>query len=439
MSVACEPFPTVACAPLLTGTSFSCQARPPRRHPRGLYAICMLVLSERFAAYTLISTVALMLCERYGYQQAQALRIVGLFNALSYLGTLGGGLVADRVLGYRRTMAMGLLCLLLGYCSLSLSSARFLSPALGLLVLGCALFKPSMQSVVAQLYPQNDPRLDGSQIILYLFANGGAMLGSLVAGMSVRYLGYASTYRLAAFAVALGSLILWMQRHSLRLRTMVTSPSSVPSKTIPALSPARRLLLTGALAFSMLLFTLCTAQAEGALLLFAQRRVDREILGFVIPLAWFIAYPALLALILGPVLLASMHTLQRRMGTYTLVAIGLVAVSASFGVLIPMERLPLDARASMFWFAASLTLFVVGELCVAPLGLSLLQRITPPRFAGVIVGVWYAAGALGHLLAGEVGALWTRWPAEYILGLLVALPLGGAVLLATIQPRPRQP
>ena len=88
---------------------------------------------------------------------------------------------------------MGLFCLLPGYCSLSLSSVRFLSPALGLLVLGCALFKPSMQSVVAQLgIPPNDPRLDGSQIILYPICQRRWMLGSLVAGMSVRYLGYAS-------------------------------------------------------------------------------------------------------------------------------------------------------------------------------------------------------------------------------------------------------
>ena len=142
--------------------------------------------------------------------------------------------------------------------------------------------------------------------------------------------------------------------------------------------------------------------------------MDREILGFVIPLAWFIAYPALIfALILGPVL-ASMHTLQRQIGTYTLVAIGLVAVAASFGVLIPMERLPLNARASMCWIAASLTYSLLVSCAW------LAGTVTPSADHSTSF-CWRHRRSLvcgGHsgICSQVKSALWTRWPAEYVLG-----------------------
>ena len=83
----------------------------------------------------------------------------------------------------------------------------------------------------------------------------------------------------------------------------------------------------------------------------------------------------------------------------------------------------------MTWIAASLTFFVVAELLITPLGLSLLLRNTPSRFVGVVTGLWFGAGALGYLIGGEIGALWTRWSSVRVLLLLTALPAVGAVLV----------
>ena len=105
------------------------------------------------------------------------------------------------------------------------------------------------------------------------------------------------TYILAALTVIMGGAFLELSQRDLRLRTLPTMASRTFASVPPALRQTHRLLIIAALALAMLLFTLCTAQAEGALLFFAKERVDRVLLGFEIPVAWFIAYPALLSLI----------------------------------------------------------------------------------------------------------------------------------------------
>lgn len=182
------------------------------------------------------------------------------------------------------------------------------------------------------------------------------------------------------------------------------------------------------LALAMFLFTLSTAQAEGALLLWSKDRIDRVVLGFEIPVAWFLAFPALLALLLAPIQLALLPRLKSGIGTSRLVALGLGAASLCFAVLLPTTLLP--GRVSMVWLAASLSLFVLAELLVAPLGLALLQRSAPPRFIGLVTGLWYGAGALGYLAGGEIGALWSSWQTRNVLLFLTALPTVGAAVFS---------
>lgn len=160
------------------------------QHPPGFYVVCLAVLCERLAAYILASSAVLMLCERYGYARADALRLAGMVNAVSYLGTLPGGLTSDRVLGAHRALRISVMLLALGYAALTLSGRLALWLSLGLLVLGSSLFKPATQASIAELYAPTDPRLDAAQIIFYLAINSGAALGGLGAGVIIRSNGW---------------------------------------------------------------------------------------------------------------------------------------------------------------------------------------------------------------------------------------------------------
>ena len=106
---------------------------------------------------------------------------------------------------------------------------------------------------------------------------------------------------------------------------------------------------------------------------------------------------------------------------------GLLAAALSFAVLLPTTQW--SGRVSLAWLAMSMCSFVIAELLIAPLGLSLLLRCIPKRFVGAVTGLWYSAGALGYYVGGEIGALWSRWPTHRVLLLLSLLPLCGAALL----------
>ena len=86
-------------------------------------------------------------------------------------------------------------------------------------------------------------------------------------------------------------------------------------------------------------------------------------------------------------------------------------------------------RVSMAWLAASLSFFVLAELLIAPLGLAHLLRSTRPRLIGLATGLWYGAGAIGYFVSGQIGALWSKWPTQRVLSVLILLPLLGALLV----------
>lgn len=353
------------------------------------------------------ASVVLMLCERYGYARGDALRMAGLFNAATYLATVPGGLAVDRVLGSRRGLGVGMALLALGYAALTLSGYAGLYAALVLLLLGHALFKPSTQAAIGGLYEPDDPRLDAAQIAFYLAVNAGGTVGAVTAGLLLRVCDFRVLCAVAAAAMLAGRIVLALGKRTLRLRVKGPSPSAAASSA-ETLSLSQRIKVMSWMTLAMMLYTAAFGQVEGSLFLWAQDRTDRVLLRFEIPASWFVGLPAFLVLVLAPVQLAVLPKIQHRVSTQRLVGWGLVAVGLAFTVLIPPALWGDGHRVSMAWLVASMTLLVIGELLVAPLGLSMILRLAPARYAGVVVGAWYVAGALGFWLAGEIGAGWVR-------------------------------
>lgn len=410
MSAACPSLsgsPSEPCVPPVP-VAAPRPAHGPAHHPRGLHRLCVVVFFERWAACLLASSTVLMLCERYGFGWADALRWVGVFNASTYVLTLAGGFVIDRMLSSQRALAGGLALLALGYAAMVLPGARALQGAVTLLLLGHALFKPSTQTVMAGLYAQDDPRLDAAQIRFYLAINAGGTVGALTAGLLARGHNFRVLCATAAAAMVCGRVALCLGRPTLRTPAHAPRPAQPTSASTAAAaaspSPLRWGRVVAALLLAMMLYTLAFGQVEGSLFLWAQERTDRRILGFEVPAAWFVGLPALLVLLLAPVQLWLLPRLTQRIRTEQLIAAGVLALFAAFAVLLPPAVL-LDARrVSMAWLCASMTLIVVGELLIAPLSLSLLLRLVPARWVSLLVALWYVAGAAGYWLSGEIGA-----------------------------------
>lgn len=399
-----------------------------RHHPVGFLPLCLAILCERCAAFMLSSSLVLMLCERYGYPRDEALRTAGLITAAGYLGSLPGGLVADRLLGPRRALTGSLVLLMVGYALLMLPSLLALWPSVAVLVLGNSLFKPSAQAVLGRLYTPTDPRLDQAQVWLHLLINVGALFGAVVAGLATQRWGWAGCFAVSASVVFLGRVCLSVGRRDVPVskQTDAPSPSNTPTDH---LSTWQRVKTIAALTLAMLLFNMALGQVEGTLLVWTGQHVERTLLGFTVPPSWFVGLPALLVLVIAPAQLALLPGLQRRFGVFRLVAVGLLATSLAFLVLFPAVLWSKTQLVSMGWLVACHTLLVIGETLVGPLGLAQVLRLASPRLVGAVIGVWFISGAVGYWLAGEIGALWVRWSPIGALSILTVLPLLGTGML----------
>ena len=377
-------------------------------HPHGFYLLCLAVLCERWSAAILSSSVVWMLCQRYGYGRSDALRLVGLFNAASYFLTLPGGLALDRLLGARQALGLAMLLLTAGYAVLTRSHPAALWLSVSLLLVGHALFKPSTQAVMVLLYDRYDPRFEAAQILCYLGVNVAASAGAVCAGVILRRHDFPAAFSVAALVLFVGSVLVAWGNQTLRLRQKVAASSAENAPASVAMSLSRRIKIISALTLAMVLFTIGFGQVEGGLFLFAQDRTDRFLFGFEIPTAWFVGLPSLLVVVLAPIQLVLLPRIRHSVSTPKLVILGLVSVALAFAILIPPALYAEGHRVSMLWLLACMTLLVIGELLIAPLSLSLLLRLTPPRAVGAVMGVWYVAGAVGCWLAGEIGALWMK-------------------------------
>ena len=135
--------------------------------------------------------------------------------------------------------------------------------------------------------------------------------------------------------MSLGGVLFWQRQvdpSGIKTASAADSNTHVDTAALPI--PNRVQIIAG-LTLAMFLFTLCTTQAEGALLLWAKDRVDRFLLGFEVPISWSIAFPAVLVILLAPVQLALLPKLKQRLSLGSLVAIGLLASALSFAVLLP--------------------------------------------------------------------------------------------------------
>ena len=408
MSAACQSLPVVFCGPPVPELAKPSPPSLRHRHPAGFYTLCIAEFFERWAACAISASTVLLLCERYGHSRGDALRLAGLWNAAIYLATVPGGLAVDRVLGPRRSLGVGMALLTLGYAALMSASSSALCISLGLLLVGHALYKPGTQALLGNLYKPQDPRIDAAQVAFYLILNAGGTIGAVTAGLLHRAHDFRILCAVAAAATLAGLTVLNHGLSSLREPHQKSPIPVAPASRIELPTQSNRLLLVIGMTLAMMVYTVGFGQVEGSLFLWAQDRTERSILGFEIPASWFVGLPAFLVLLLAPAQLAVLPRIQRSFSTPRLVAYGVAAVGLAFAVLIPPALWSDNHHVSMLWLIACMTLLTVGELLVAPLGLSMILRLTPPRFIGVVFGTWYVAGALGYWLSGEIGAGWMR-------------------------------
>ena len=442
-------------------------------HPAGLFVLFFAELWERFCYYGMRALLALYIAQQFyplltGEQaQEQASISYGGFTALVYALGIFGGSIADRVLGYRRTIVVGGLFMALGEFTLMVPPGTYLGFGqrevfffgLSLLIVGNGLFKPNISSLVGKLYKQGDARRDGGFTIFYMGINIGALLAPIACQWFSAVMGtegqpdYRYGFLLAGLGVLLGVVCFGLGGKLLQgqgkapagregmlpvIQVLVGIAIVVPgmyyllgkgewvgyilgglgilmalylvSIALKSESTVRQQMFVLLLLLCCsVIFWMCFEQAGNSLNFFATQHINPLTLGtWSMPAEWFQSVNSIFIVAFGPIFAALWVILDKRRLNPSIPAkfgIALVLVALGFVFLISgIGGADGNGKISWLFLAGLYMIHTFGELCLSPVGLSMVTKLAPEKITGMVMGAWFMSIAIGNFLAGKVSS-----------------------------------
>ncbi len=487
----------------MSSTSDTLEGGGPRAatlfgHPRGLATLFFTEMWERFTYYGIQSILILFMVAAsgrgglgFGDQSANA--IVGLYFGGTYLLSLLGGWVADRLIGGRLAVASGGVLITAGNVLLASGGTRVFFLGLIFNVLGVGLLKPNVSATVGELYPPGGSQRDAGFSIFYMGINIGSLLGPVFVPVVAQRYGWHAGFALPALGMLFGVaqflatrrylgpagappagtrrrswLALWVFVAVIGALTALMLSGAV---TVNAVALAARvswavgILMAAYLLYMaffgglareergrvfalMALFAASTVfwmaymQMFGSFTLFAQRYTDLDILGWRMPAGITQTIDPVFIIVLAPVFAALWVRLGRRrrdLSSPSKFAWGLLLMAASMLVMYGAARRVVQGhQVSLLWLTANYFLNACGELCLSPVGLSSTTKLAPRRFAGQSMGLWFLTLALGSFLAGLLSGDYNAHHLATLPALYLKLfwwsAAGGAVMLLITPP-----
>jgi POT family proton-dependent oligopeptide transporter len=415
-------------------------------HPRGLATLFLTEMWERFSYYGMRAFLILYMTAPaaaggLGFAVADAASIYGTYTGSVWGAAILGGLVADRFLGAYRSVLVGGAIIALGHVALAFKALSFFYLGLALIVVGTGLLKPNISTLVGALYRQGDGRRDAGFSVFYMGINLGAFLGPLVAGYIAQRVDWHLGFGCAAVGMALGLVQYVLGKRHLapaieRLSARPTPATATASPTSQASLTADEWTRVGAIVVFFLfaaIFWGAYEQAASTLSLFGDRYTRHEVFGYDFPSSWFQTVQPVAVILLAPIF----AWLWLRLGRHepsspAKFAFGLAFVGVAFLMLLPAASMAQSGegiRVSPWWLIAALFVTELGELCVSPVGLSLVTKLSPVRLVGLMMGVWFLSNSAGNKLAGWAAGFFTSVPLTQIFGTVAAVTIGASIVM----------
>ena len=200
----------------------------------------------------------------------------------------------------------------------------------------------------------------------------------------------------------------------------------------------RRVLVIFILVLFSIIFWMTYEQAGSSLTLFAERLTRNSIFGWDFPSSWFQAVPAIFVIMLAPVFAFIWHRMgNRQPSSPTKFAFGLFFAGIAFVVITFAARLTGAGRVSPLWLVGVYFIQTMGEMCLSPVGLSTITRLSPARMVGLMMGVWFLSISVGSYIAGRTTQLFVAGTPEVLtraFGIFAGITLAAALLLAVLTP-----
>jgi len=405
-------------------------------HPKGLYMLFMVEMWERFNYYGMRALlVYFMTSAVIGFSDPQAFRVYGWFTALVYLTPVLGGWIADNYIGKRHSITIGAILMATGQFTLAsygfLPARMALFIGLALIILGNGFFKPNISSIVGELYEPNDKRRDAGFTIFYMGINVGAFIAPFITG----YVGEVTAnspawvqWRWGFMAAGIGMIIglIWYLVEQKRFLGNVGLYPVSKHKTLEAteedkpLTPEDKDKIKAVLTFTFIaiFFFAFFEQAGSSLSKFAQTSVSLPTFHFPawlgnfvleIKASWFQSINPIAVVILAP-LFAKMWVrlgqqnkepsipIKFALGVF-LTGFGFLVLAIGSIFLTPVHQI------NMMWLVALYIIHTCGELCLSPVGLSMVTKLAPAKLMSMLMGVWLASSFFGNLMGGYFATL----------------------------------
>jgi POT family proton-dependent oligopeptide transporter len=422
-------------------------------HPRGLSTLFFTEMWERFSYYGMRAFLILYMTASVangglGFDTARAGSIYGTYTGSVWLTPILGGLIADRWLGAYRSVLAGGIIIALGHFTLAFKALPSFYAGLALIVIGTGLLKPNATTLVGMLYDEQDERRDAGFSLFYMGINLGAFAGPLIAGALAEQVDWHLGFACAGVGMTLGLIQYVLGRSRLRPAAERSAARARPAPTARVetsggggrgflgFAPGEWGRVAAVFVFFVFaaIFWAAYEQAASTLNLFARDNVDRTVFGRTIPTSWFVSIQAFFVIILaGAFAWLWVRLGPRQPATPTKFALGILFVGISFVLLLPAGGMALEGRlVSPWWLVVAYFLQVVGELCLSPVGNSVVTKLAPPRIVGTMMGVWFLAISAGNKLAGWVASLSGTVPVTTIFRGIAIATIGAAVVLFLI-------
>ncbi|HHF2890387.1 TPA: peptide MFS transporter [Vibrio diabolicus] len=422
-------------------------------HPRGLFLLFGTELWERFSYYAMRAILVLYLTDTtmnggLGWSTKDALDLYGIYTGLVYITPLIGGYLADNYLGQRRSillggalMAIGQFTLALPADALGIGSLHSFYLGLGLLITGNGLFKPNISTMVGDLYKEGDNRRDGAFTIFYMGINLGALLAGVVSGSVTTSYGWKAGFVAAGVGMII-SLVMQMVLAQSWLGDIGREPAAkrdLSNKNSTTKQPltkeeVNRLKVILVMSLFTIVFWAGFEQAGGLMNIYTQQYTDRMIGDFEVPAAWFQSLNPFFIITLAPVLAVLWVKLGKREPTSPVkFAMALFFLAIGFLCMVGAvleQGGDTTVKTSMLWLVGAFFFHTLGELCLSPIGLSLVTKLAPLRLASLMMGAWFGCNAIANYVAGYVGSHVGELGAMAIFsGIAVSATVSGVILL----------
>jgi POT family proton-dependent oligopeptide transporter len=404
-------------------------------HPLGLSFLFLTGMWEVAALAGMRAILVFYLINQLHFSSARAVEIYGASTAGSFLMSMIGGLLADRLFGFRRAVLWGALLLAFGHFALSVPV--LLMPSLVIIAVGSGLFRPALIGQVWLLYLPGDRRSNRALLVYKVGCQIGGIFGPIVAGALYEFCGWLWAVIFCGAGMLAAIIIYFSGRRFLPVeRGREPAAVTINSKTESTFT-TRKLALIGLIFLGASLHWTVANQQGGTMAVWTFEDLNRTLqigqLSFKVPAAWFQTFNPIMILVFAP-FVSRLWSRGNSTPAITVeirrMVLGSLMLAASFAILWIGCAVSFQTPVNWLWFLASTAPLTLGEIYIDSMGQAFFCRQAPAGYLSTFLSLWLVTSTVGYLAAGWLGELWVRISPAHFFAVSMMLAVGSALVIA---------